>query len=261
MIIREAQPGDIEPALAAMSDAFGLQLRAPTVHTLVADAPGGTLLVAERDGVVVGTAASVGFGPTGWLGGITVTPDARGNGVGRQLTEAAIDALGDRETVLLLATAMGRAVYEKLGFEAEGAYRVFASGSRRPEQTAELRDLTPGDLDAVRALDRQASGEDRSLVLEASLEGAKATPDLKAVALRPPWPALPIIGDPAAATTLLTSLIEPGLRLAVPEGNTQAVNLLRLLAREQRTVTRMRRGPAVDWRPDNVWGVFSLFFG
>lgn len=261
MIIREAQPGDFEPALAAMSDAFGLQLRAPTVHTLVAESSDGTLLVAERDGVVVGTAASVGFGPTGWLGGITVTPDARGNGVGRQLTEAAIDALGDRETILLLATPMGRAVYEKLGFEAEGAYRVFASGSRRPEQAVELRDLTPGDLDAVRALDRQASGEDRSLVLEASLEGAKATPDLKAVALRPPWPALPIIGDPAAATTLLTSLIEPGLRLAVPEENTQAVNLLRLLAREQRTVTRMRRGPAVDWRPDNVWGVFSLFFG
>ncbi|RKQ88059.1 putative N-acetyltransferase YhbS [Solirubrobacter pauli] len=261
MIIREAQPDDIEPALAAISDAFGLQLRPPTVHTLVAGASDGTLLVAERGGVVVGTAASVGFGATGWLGGITVSPDARGNGLGRELTEAAIDALGDRETILLLATPMGRAVYEKLGFEAEGTYRVFASGSRRPERTVELRDLTPDDLDAVRALDRQASGEDRSLALEASLEGAKATPDLKAVALRPPWPALPIIGDPAAATTLLTSLIEPGLRLAVPDENTQAVNLLRLLAREQRTVTRMRRGRAVDWRPDNVWGVFSLFFG
>ena len=261
MIIREAQPGDIEPALAAMSDAFGLQLRAPTVHTLVAASPEGHLLVAEDDGVVVGTAASVGFGPTGWLGGVTVSPHARGKGLGTQLTEAALDALGERETLLLLATPLGRPVYEKLGFEVESLYRVFASNAQRPEKTVELRDVTPDDLEAIKALDLQATGEDRSLVLEASLEGAKATPDLKAVALRPPWPSLPIIGDPQAATTLLTSLIEPGLRLAVPHENTNAVNLLRLLAREQRTVARMRRGPAVDWRPDNVWGTFSLFFG
>jgi hypothetical protein len=47
----------------------------------------------------------------------------------------------------------------------------------------------------------------------------------------------------------------------VPEENTQAVNLLRLLGREREPVTRMRRGPAVEWRPDEVWGAFSLFFG
>lgn len=261
MIIREAEPDDIEPALAAMSDAFGLQLRAPTVHTLVAASPDGHLLVAEDDGTIVGTAASVGFGPTGWLGGVTVSPQARGNGLGTQLTEAAIDALGDRETLLLLATPMGRPVYEKLGFAVESHYHVFASGTQRPEKTVELRDVTPDDHDAIKALDRRVTGEDRSLVLEASLEGAKATPDLQAVALNPPWPARPIIGAPQAATTLLTSLIEPGLRLSVPEQNTDAVNLLRLLGREQRTVARMRRGPAVAWRPDNVWGVFSLFFG
>jgi hypothetical protein len=26
-------------------------------------------------------------------------------------------------------------------------------------------------------------------------------------------------------------------------------------------VLRMRRGPAVPWRPTELWGVFSLFFG
>jgi len=77
----------------------------------------------------------------------------------------------------------------------------------------------------------------------------------------PGLPPLPILGDPQAATTLLTSLIEPNLRLAVPEENIAAVNLLRLLGREREPVTRMRRGPAVEWRPDEVWGAFSLFFG
>src|SRR4051812_10958260 len=98
-----------------MGDAFGMDLRAPNVHTLVAGAPDGTLLVAEQDGVLLGTAASIGFGPTGWLGGITVAPGARGRGLGRDLTLAALEALGPRETVLLLASDLGRPIYDRLG--------------------------------------------------------------------------------------------------------------------------------------------------
>ena len=177
------------------------------------------------------------------------------------MTEAAIDALGDVETVLLLASAMGRPLYERLGFEAEGRYRVFMSGSTKPEKTVELRDVRAEDRDAVLALDRARHRRGPSLAVLASLDGAVATPDLSAVALRPPWRALPIVGDPAGATTLLTSLIEPGMRLAVPEANRAAVQLLSLLGREVEPVTRMRRGPAVTWRPEQVWGAFSLFFG
>jgi len=261
MVIRPALEGDTTPALAVMSQAFDLHLRAPTVHTLVAGSDSGVLLVAEDAGEIVGTAASVGFGSSGWLGGVTVVPEARGNGLGRALTEAAIDALGDIATVLLLASALGRPLYERLGFEAEGRYRVFLSGSMKPEKTVELRDVREADRDAVLELDRRATGEDRALAVLASLDGAVATPDLSAVALRPPWRALPIVGDPAGATTLLTSLIEPGMRLAVPEENRAAVTLLRLLGREVEPVTRMRRGPAVRWRPEQVWGAFSLFFG
>ena len=261
MVIRPALEGDITPALAVMSRAFDLHLRAPTVHTLVAASDSGVLLVAEDAGDMVGTAASVRFGSSGWLGGVTVVPEARGSGLGRRLTEAAIDALGDVETVLLLASAMGRPLYERLGFEAEGRYRVFMSGSTKPEETVELRDVREEDRDAVLALDQAATGEDRALAVLAALDGAVATPDLSAVALRPPWRALPIVGDPAGATTLLTSLIEPGMRLAVPEENRAAVQLLSLLGREIEPVTRMRRGPAVPWRPEQVWGAFSLFFG
>ena len=43
--------------------------------------------------------------------------------------------------------------------------------------------------------------------------------------------------------------------------NRAAVQLLSLLGREVEPVVRMRRGPAVAWRPDEVWGAFSLFFG
>ena len=210
MLIRRAGPADIEPALAVMSDAFDMPLRAPTVHTLVARVPGGTLLVAEEDGVILGTAASIAFGPTGWLGGITVTPEARGRGLGRELTEAAMEAFGPRETVLLLASALGRPIYDRLGFVAEGEYRVF---------TAEAAGA--GEFAAARRCAPRPAGDGGGPVGRAAGRGRFRD----AVAFRPPWPALPILGGDGAEV-LLRGLVAPGLRLAVPAANARAVAVL-----------------------------------
>ena len=260
MPIRPAGPADIEPALAVISRAFGLVVREPSVHTLVAGAQEGSLLVAESDGQVVGTGACVGFGRTGWLGGVAVADEARGAGLGRALTEAALAELGPRETVLLLASDAGRPIYERLGFEAEGRYRVFMS----PDDAApsgSFRPLGVADRDAVLSLDRRVTGEDRALAVDAGLVGGRA--GVSGVALRPPWGARPILApDPGEGAELLRAVLEPGLRLAVPESNEAAVAaLVGLGCRERSGVERMRRGPAVAWRPSELWGVFSLFFG
>lgn len=264
MLIRPALRPDYDPALRVIGDAFGMLLRPPTVHTAVAEDPDGQLLVAERDGVIVGTGASVGFGPTGWIGGIAVAPEARGARLGQRLTEAVIDAVGPRETLLLLASAAGRPIYERLGFEAEATYRVFWSPDDAvPAPAAELRPLTASDREAVLALDTRVTGEERVLAVDTGLVGGVATPDLAAVALRPPWAARPILArDPAAGAALLAAVLEPGLRLSVPDTNTAAITtMLELGCREVAPVLRMRRGTPVAWRPDELWGVFSLFFG
>jgi predicted N-acetyltransferase YhbS len=251
--IRPAGPGDIDPALAVMGDAFGLALRPPTVHTLAAAARDGGLLVAEDSGAVVGTAAWLGFGRTGWLGGITVGPAARGRGLGHALTVAALEALGARATVLLLATPRGRPIYDRLGFVPDGAYRVFRS------ETAGVRsgNFDVPDRATVVSRDRRASGEDRSVALDA----CTAVSFGGAVALRPPWPALPIVGTPDDAEALLRALVQPRLRLAVPAANERAVAVLSELGPEREGVERMRLGPPVPWRPTEIWGAFSLFFG
>jgi predicted N-acetyltransferase YhbS len=263
VLIRPVLTSDYEPALRVIGDAFGIVARAPSVHTTVAGAPDGHMLVAERDGVIVGTGSSVGFGPTGWIGGIAVAPEARGNGLGRALTEAAIEALGPRETLLVLASAAGRPIYERLGFEGEFSYRSFWTPADAAPVPGDWRPLTLADRDAVLALDARVTGEQRTLAVDVGLIGGLATPDLSAVALRPPWPARPILArDPAAGAALLAAVLEPGLRLAVPETNAAAVKaLVDLGCREGNSVLRMHRGAPVAWRPDELWGVFSLFYG
>jgi len=254
--IRTAGPADIDPALSLIGRAFGLVVQAPSVHTLVAGAQEGNLLVAERDGSLVGTAAYVSFGRTGWLGGVAVDASARGAGLGRALTEAALDALGPHETVLLLASDAGRPIYERLGFEGEGMYRVFMS----PDDAVPVGSFGALDRDTVLALDARVTGETRTLAIDAALEGITSA---SGVALKPPWPARPILApDPGEGAALLAAVLEPGLRLAVPEANVAAVEaMLRLGCVERPGVLRMRRGPAVPWRPTELWGVFSLFFG
>jgi predicted N-acetyltransferase YhbS len=262
-VIRPVSPSEYPAALQVIGDAFGIVVQPPTVHTAVGEDPDGHFLVAERDGAIVGTGASVGFGPTGWIGGIAVRPEARGARLGQALTEAVIDALGPRETLLLLASEAGRPIYERLGFEVEERYAVFWGPSHAVPSLDGLRRLTAADREEVLALDTRVTGESRALAVDVALEGAVATPDLSAVAFNPPWPALPIVArDPAAGAALLRALVAPGLRLAVPEANRAAVRTLRALGcTPGNDVVRMRRGAPVAWRPDELWGVFSLFFG
>src|SRR5690242_9332648 len=139
-----------------MAEAFGLPMRAPTVHTLVHSLPDGVLLVARSEGQIVGTGGAIAFGRTAWIGGIAVAPSARGGGLGRRLTEAALEWVGARETVLLLASELGRPIYDRLGFVAECRYRVFLAGP------ASAGDFPPAEFEAALALDARATGEDRS---------------------------------------------------------------------------------------------------
>jgi predicted N-acetyltransferase YhbS len=260
MNIRLAGPGDLDAALGVMSVGFGSPYTRPSVHTLSAEAPEGRLLVAENaEGTIVGTAGALSFGPTAWVGGVAVLPEARGKRLGEALTAAALDAIGEHPTVQLLATPVGRPIYERLGFAPEIEYRVFTGAGH-----GDPAGLVPAPPELVRELDRAATGEDRRLGVDASLEGALATPDMRGVALRPPWAARPIIArDPAAGRALLAGVMEPGIRLAAPVANQAAIDAILSHGCEERPggVVRMRRGAPVDWRPEEVWSVFSLFFG
>jgi predicted N-acetyltransferase YhbS len=261
-LIRRAGPADLDAFFEVMAAGFGGEYRRPNMHTFVAALPDGHMIVAERDGRVVGTAASIGFGPTAWIGAVAVLPEARGERLGRALTEAAITALGPRESVLLLASAAGRPTYERMGFVAEGSYRTFSGPEgARPFPSESVRPALPADHAAIRALDVEATGEDRGPVVAPALDDALVAEG--GAAPRPPFFSRPVLArTPEAGRALLAAVAEPGVRLAAPAANPAAVEaIVALGAPEREAVERMRLGRPVAWRPELVWNVFGLFFG
>ena len=176
--IRPAEPEDLA-RLGPVYERSGFGARLAGVVGFAKARLEGEVVVAEAAGELVGVAAGAVFTGTGWVGGVAVVPAHRRVGLGGDLTEAIIAFLEDRgvATVLLHATALGRPVYERLGFVPETAYLTL-TGPTRPRSPGNppVRPGHPADLDAVLALDQAATGEDRRRLLTALWPSGRCRP-------------------------------------------------------------------------------------
>jgi GNAT superfamily N-acetyltransferase len=105
---------------------------------------------------------------TGWLAHIIVAREQRRQGLGAAITrELMATAEGHgRTTLLLIATAMGAPLYERLGFRRSCDYTFYEARGRIDTPVPPLvRPLEPPDVPAILALDRRATGEDRRQLL------------------------------------------------------------------------------------------------
>jgi N-acetylglutamate synthase-like GNAT family acetyltransferase len=273
--VRPAHTSEI-PATVDVLRTTGLGATVGRLLRFPIQAPAGDVLVAIADGAIVGGAAVVGFGATGWIGALGVASRVRRRGVGTALTDAAtarLRELGAR-TVLLFATQVGEPVYTRAGFEVDGPVHAWrdVSPPRGLPTTDAVRALRAGDLDAVRALDAQATGEDRGAVFTAmggSVPGivVERAGRVAGSALRSPWGLGPSIvaTDREAGAALLSALRRvPGapLTVSLPDANADAVRALRAWGFQSiNQATRMRLGPAPAWDPTRVFGMFNLFWG
>ena len=235
------------------------------------------LFVAEVDGRIVGTGVATANGPVGWVGTIFVAPDQRGRGIGAGLTRAVVDDLERRgcRTLVLIATEEGRPVYERQGFTVQTRYvRYAAPSGRPPDVDALVRPFRVEDLPAMVDLDRIATGEDRSAILQSFAE-----PETSRVAMRPdgsvggflvrsPWGGKALIApDPDDALRLLDwrrHRASPDRRIVIAvleENGNGRVRLSRAGWEEQPGGTRMIRGEPLVWQPDAIWGQFSGALG
>lgn len=266
--IRPARPD--EPVARTLDEAgFG-----PHVARLLGyprDSAAGHILVAAAGRKLVGGACCASFGETGWIGALGVLPRARRRGVGELLTRAAIEWLEQQgaRTVLLYATDMGRPVYDRVGFVAEARARAWRGVSPGPPPPG-VRRLRPSDREAMLALDRLATGEDRRPVFDMlpALLGLAYERDgeLAGFALQTPWGAGPAVvaEDAEAGAALLRGLVvEPQpLTITIPEDNPAGGEVLSKWGFQPvNSALRMRYGPPVEHDPSRMFGLFNLFWG
>lgn len=79
-------------------------------------------LTAEIDGATVGTGLAVLSSESVTVSAVTVLPEWRGRGIGRELTVAALETAPELPAVLS-ASDLGLGVYKRLGFEELGRFR------------------------------------------------------------------------------------------------------------------------------------------
>jgi predicted N-acetyltransferase YhbS len=273
--IRVAQEAEL-PAVGAVGSRAGFGPRVLDQLRFLRARELGEVFVADIDGEPIGASACIAFNGTGWIGAVGVVPEARNQGIGGALTDVAVEWLrqAGADPVLLQATALGRPVYERLGFVAEGEY-VMLSGPALPhdlERPRGVRAGRPSDLDAVLALDRRASGEDRADLLRAVWPGGAlvAVDDDRLLGFHATSGAGP--GGAIVATDLESGialidgargLFAPGDHMApVPHANRAARRALRERGyREATRTTRMRLGSPVDWHENAIFSAFNLFWG
>jgi GNAT superfamily N-acetyltransferase len=148
----------------ALKDAAGWNQTAQDWEILLALAPDGCFGI-ECDGRLASTTTAISYGrDLAWIGMVVTDPAYRRRGLAGRLLEHALHNLDERGVgcVKLDATAMGRGLYEKLGFREECVIERWL----RPAGPVTLpaSKVTPFVPD--RALDRQAFGADRLALLE-----------------------------------------------------------------------------------------------
>ena len=236
-------------------------------------------MVAEADGVIVGTGVGTANGAVGWIGTIFLAPDWRGKGLGRAITQAIIDRLesAGARTLVLVATADGRRLYEKMGFEVQTRYRIFeAPGISAPRggPASLVRAFQWGDIEAMVALDHEATGEDRahSIARFATPETAKVLPNpdgrVDGFVIRAPWGGGATVARSfeSAAAIIAERRIKtgPGGRVNVGLLQENEDGIARLAERgfsPRWAAPRMVRGDPMTWHPEWIWGQFNHAIG
>ena len=242
--------------------------------------PGCVPLVADDDGAIVGTGVGTANGRVGWIGTIFIAPERRGQGLGRALTQAIIDRLESRgcATLVLVATTEGRRLYERMGFEVQTRYRILEAdglaGAAPGETVSPVRPFQPRDLEALIALDREATGEDRGNAISslATAESAQVLHQpgagIDGFVIRAPWGGgATVARSPDAALELVaarraTAGTAGRVRVGLLLDNGLGLKRLREAGfRAQWSAPRMIRGAPMTWRPDWIWGQFNHAMG
>jgi ribosomal protein S18 acetylase RimI-like enzyme len=144
-------------------------------RTLLQLEPNGCF-AAVLDDQLLGTTTTTSYGSQlAWIGMVLVRPEKRRTGIATKLLQTALSYLEQKVSIVKLdATADGKSVYERIGFEVES---LIERWSRKGEPVSFERQPETIDSDTRREilqLDARAFGADRSKLLNLLLANACA---------------------------------------------------------------------------------------
>ena len=274
-VIRAMAPADVGPAAEMIRQ--GEWGDRSVFLAWAVEFPPSRLFVAEDAGRIVGTGIATANGTVGWVGTIFVAPDRRREGLGEALTRIVIDDLETRgcRTLKLVATDAGRPLYERLGFEVQAPQLFFTASGLAPNEADDgVRPFDPTMLAGIVALDRLATGEDRSAVLErlANPESARVLVgddgSTRGFVVRAPWGGVSLIAPETDDAIRLLDWrrrqagVDHPIYAGFPDtGDSRRTRLLSVGWTLAGAGTRMIRGKPLEWNPDWIWGTFSGALG
>jgi len=103
----------------------------------------------------------------GWLGNIIVPEAFRRQGIGQAITEFLIQRLRESgcKTQILIATHLGKKLYEKLGFRIHSFYHFYRPKFLILPELKTIRRASSDDFPEILTLDRIVTGENRQKFL------------------------------------------------------------------------------------------------
>ncbi|WP_116115512.1 GNAT family N-acetyltransferase [Austwickia chelonae] len=236
----------------------------------------GSVYGAELDGTLVGTVVSVPFGEgASAISMMLVAEYHERKGLGTRLMKHALDRI-EPPRAYLAATPFGRPLYERVGYRPVGEATVFMGqieAARGASQAS--RPFRADDMPGIHALDAQATGLDRRMLLDRLPEFCHQLRVVEGIdglaGYAGSWRNLdhsfigPVVADSTdTAIALITDIAasEDTARLEIPTHHTKLLAWVRDQRMEERfTTTLMEFGPVPAAHPDRVVVPMMLALG
>ncbi len=200
-------------------------------------------------------------GGTAWIGNILVHSEHRKKGYGTMITDQLIEYAGKKGATafMLIATELGRPVYEKIGFQVTSSYVFFSRDHDSKQHIASsVRRLEETDHIQLASLDTHVTGEDRDQFLRQFIPSAyciNVRDHLEGVYYRTLGNGQILARSALAGLSLLSLKIMEGAEsLVIPEENALACEFVKNNGFvETKRAPRMHLGEPRPWHPECVF--------
>jgi GNAT superfamily N-acetyltransferase len=219
---------------------------------------------------IVGTGAAIILGDTAWIAHIIVDPEFRNRGIGSTIVEELMNRLKgfSLRSYLLIATEMGRTLYEKAGFRVVSDYIYFRREVPWTDQiiSEKVQAFDQTFTTDILELDRKISGEDRSVLLRDHIKSSRIfirNNSLKGVYIPGPGEGLIIADTKEAGIELMKIKYAMIDKAVLPAGNEDGISFLEQhgFVRTPVKGTRMVYGEEVHWKAHKIFSRIGGNFG